>query len=56
MKIVILIDKLNELKDKGVKNVVIEDGNFNEFVIYDIVGENKMGVIWIESEEEDEND
>ena len=47
MKINLLIERLNELKKKGVKEVKVEDGNYFEYVIVEIGDD---GLIWIESE------
>ena len=48
MKINLLIERLNELKKKGVKEVKVEDGNYFEYVIVEIGDD---GLIWIESED-----
>ena len=47
MKINLLIERLNELKKKGVKEVKVEDGNYFEYGIVEIGDD---GLIWIESE------
>lgn len=47
MKINLLIERLNELKKKGVKEVKVEDGNYFEYEIVEIGDD---GLIWIESE------